>query len=224
MADMGKTFIERACGRDETLFWLGGIHGFFMFIGLVWFICFIALGLGVDHITNNLSMPGPDSVFMPFFTFLESFGDWGMVLCICIGAAVYFSHLAAYATTHIGLTNRRLLLRTGLLHVRLNEIDLDEIKSERVDHGLVGRFLGYGEIKLDARFVQNLNLPKYVSRPYELLRAIHEARSALADSFVVSANVPLRAVQRLQDGSAEFRKPEVLDETADYIIYKKKKP
>lgn len=225
-----KAFIERACGRDEKLLKLTGIHGFFMAIGFMWLVSFIALGLGVNHLADHFARSTPaESVFLPFSMWLESLGDWGMGICAGVGAVIYISHLVTYATTHVGLTDRRLLLRTGLINVNLQEIDLDEIKSEHINHGLLGRFLGYGEIKLDARFVENFNLPRYIPRPYDLLRAIHEARSALVDTFVVSTGVPpgLRAAAEQSRPPAplyaDHGKAEVLDETEDYVIYKKKK-
>jgi hypothetical protein len=82
--------------------------------------------------------------------------------------------------TQIALTNQRLVYKTGLLIVNTEEIDLVEIRAETVHHGLLGRLLGYGRIKLDSRFVGDVFLPA-VRAPYRLVKAMNTARTHVHD-------------------------------------------
>lgn len=112
---------------------------------------------------------------------------------ILIGAIICAVYFTAYFTTVIALTTKRLMMRQGFLFVKLVNVDLEEIKGEYVDHGFLGRFFNYGEIRMDARFVENFYVPN-IANPYRLLRAINEARATAGDT-VIAGEVPLQPVE-----------------------------
>ncbi|MCB9990427.1 MAG: PH domain-containing protein [Rhodospirillales bacterium] len=97
-----------------------------------------------------------------------------------LGVMIFVIHLLKVIATEIALTDQRLIYKTGLIFVDVKEIDLAEIRSETVHHGLLGRFLRYGEVHLDSRFVGDIYLPAMV-KPYILLKDIHAARRKLPD-------------------------------------------
>ena len=63
-------------------------------------------------------------------------------LAVVGGIAAYVS----YASAEFGLTDRRVLAKTGWLHRRSSEVLLSKIESIVVDQGMVGRLLGYGTV------------------------------------------------------------------------------
>lgn len=54
-------------------------------------------------------------------------------------------------------------------------MDLEDIRAESVYHGFMGWFLGYGRIRLDCRFLQDVKLPA-IRKPYRFVRSSHHAR------------------------------------------------
>ncbi len=62
-------------------------------------------------------------------------------------------------------------------------VDNEEIKGEYVDNGMFGRWLNYGEIHMDARFVANFYVPN-IEDPYRLIRTINETRAAGGDTVI----------------------------------------
>ncbi len=206
-----KSFIEKACGRDEKMIMVARMHWFFLLIGFCWFVLFFSLGIGLDsliwrYLESNIPPYEREALGVQF----HSRGNVLKWALVGTGVLFFLYHLIGYATTKVGLTDKRLLLRTGLIFVRVEEIDLEEIKSEHVDHGAFGRFFNYGRVIFDARFVGDVPIP-HIARPYLLLRATHEARAALADSLAFSPTP--------RSGADE----ELVKETDEYRIYKKRR-
>jgi uncharacterized membrane protein YdbT with pleckstrin-like domain len=48
--------------------------------------------------------------------------------------------------TEYAVTNRRLLVKRGVLSVHTVEMSLDKVESVDVDQSLIGRMLGYGSV------------------------------------------------------------------------------
>ncbi len=185
-------FIEDACGADETLLLTAHLHWIFLLKGATALLVFMWIGRVFDtysekFIPNLVNYNLDTSAFM-----LYKLGDYVEKGCFVIGAVICLMYIVAFLTTTIGLTTKRLMLRTGLIFVKLTNVDLEEFKGEYVDHGFLGRFLNYGEIHMDARFVSNFYVPT-IADPYRLIRAINEARASVGDS-VVAGEVPLQEV------------------------------
>lgn len=185
-------FINEACGADETLVLIARLHWIFVAKGLAWLAFFLLISVGIDNLAAKLmlSLDQTGRTNIAFIIFRLS--NYFQYMCAGIGLLVLGAYLSSYMTTTVGLTTRRLMLRKGVLFVKLTNIDLEEIKSEYVDHGMLGRFFNYGEIHMDARFVNNFYVPN-IANPYHLLRALNEARASSGDS-VVAGEVPLEPV------------------------------
>lgn len=186
-------FINEACGADETLVLVARLHWIFIAKGVAGLVIFLLFSLLIDHGSSRLMLAmddrGQDN--LAFIAF--KMGGYAQYVCLFMGLALLCIYLSAFMTTTIGLTTRRLMLRRGVLFVKLTNIDLEEIKGEYVDHGMLGRFFNYGEIHMDARFVQNFYVPN-IADPYHLLRALNEARATGGDS-VVAGEVPLAVAE-----------------------------
>jgi uncharacterized membrane protein YdbT with pleckstrin-like domain len=71
---------------------------------------------------------------------------------------LYFNHLISSLITlgvypylvskfsEFGITNKRLIIKTGILSRRTLELNLSKIESVNVNQSLLGRMLGYGSI------------------------------------------------------------------------------
>src|SRR5258708_24811559 len=67
----------------------------------------------------------------------------GLLWLIVAGALVLFGYLRRKAT-EIAVTNKRIVIKTGLLNRRTFELLLSKVESIGVEEGLLGRTLGYG--------------------------------------------------------------------------------
>jgi membrane protein YdbS with pleckstrin-like domain len=51
-------------------------------------------------------------------------------------------------TTEIAVTNRRVILKTGLIRRDTNEMQMDKVESVKVDQSILGRILDYGDVTI----------------------------------------------------------------------------
>jgi hypothetical protein len=177
------SFIERTCAPDEEVLIISRMHWFFLFVGLGWFLLLVIAGAGINEIIWTYlesSIPAYDRTI--FGIQLNSRGIILQWFFTGLGALIFLHYCLTYYTTKVALTDKRVIIRRGFIVVKVRELDLDEIKSEHVRHGLFGRFLDYGEIHFDARFVGDVSVPD-IAQPYRFLRACHEARAEIIESM-----------------------------------------
>lgn len=68
------------------------------------------------------------------------------LICFLIGAALFCIGLLKRSVTEMAVTNKRVIVKTGLAERRTTEILLSRIESVVVDEPAIGRILGYGTV------------------------------------------------------------------------------
>ncbi|PYU66806.1 MAG: hypothetical protein DMG49_20945 [Acidobacteria bacterium] len=76
----------------------------------------------------------------------RSFMYLGALVCFLVGAAIFCIGLLKRNATEMAVTNKRVIVKTGLADRRTIEILLSRIESVVVDEPAVGRILGYGTV------------------------------------------------------------------------------
>ncbi|MDH5722771.1 MAG: hypothetical protein OEY94_05555 [Alphaproteobacteria bacterium] len=172
---------EKLIGHNEKLISLRRPHWIYLAEGFFWLLLMTAVGFLIEFVLFkyagskilynygllldvNLRWVTFDQYFTPFPAMM--FG---------VGLAVFWPYFLIYISTEIALTSQRIIHKRGLIFVNVDQVDLEDIRAEHVDHGLMGWFIGYGAIKLDCRFIDDVRLPA-IGEPYKLVRASHNAR------------------------------------------------
>jgi hypothetical protein len=70
----------------------------------------------------------------------------GALICLLVGAALFCVGLLKRNVTEMAVTNKRVIVKTGLAERRTTEILLSRIESVVVDEPAIGRILGYGTV------------------------------------------------------------------------------
>lgn len=176
------SFIARhISGNGERLVYIARIHWIYVLKGAFWFVFLAAAGEALDlafwygmlHLGETTGRP----INLPLDF---SIRDQPLFyLMATTGFLVFFIHIMKYIGTEIALTNNRIIYKTGVFFVTVEELDLSEIKEEKVHHGILGALMGYGEIHLDSRFVGDVTLPA-IKNPYKLLKHMHKVRATHA--------------------------------------------
>lgn len=191
------TFIRHIIGTDERLILLARLHWIYLLAGTFWMLALLGMGIGLDGLLwtyFGASIPGSGRYVLGIF----SLGPSTPLLTILFGGCgvmIFALHAIKMLATEIALTNNRLIYKTGLIFVEVEEIDIVEIRAEHVHHGLLGRILGYGKIKLDSRFVGDIWLPS-VRKPYRLIKAMHTLRTRLSDPMDEVHERPMRTFHK----------------------------
>ncbi len=167
-----SSYVESVMSRDESVlhqgkialvsYWLAlSCGGFFLFGGAV---------VTVVSITENI----PASFGMIYFV-------WG-ALCIV-------PPILTKMTSEVVITNRRIIAKVGLLRRRTIELNLSKIESIRVDQGVVGRMLNYGDIHIVGTGGSQQPLTR-IAYPLEFRRRFDEVLSrvtSMAESMPAGA-------------------------------------
>jgi len=91
-----------------------------------------------NYVKNNL-VNGEDVVF-------ETKYHWVIFISLKSLLSLGIIPLVAYLTDEFAITNKRVIIKTGLIARKTFEMNLSKIESVNVDQGIMGRILGYGDV------------------------------------------------------------------------------
>jgi uncharacterized membrane protein YdbT with pleckstrin-like domain len=154
------SYVEKNLIPGESAFYRTGLH----WIALVWPIVLALLfgvpGLAILVISAVVRQNYPGPVRIEGLVFLG---------IIVTAALVGFLRRSA---TEMAVTNKRVVVKTGVLTRRTYEILLSKVESIHVEEGLLGRMLGYGGAVV--RGTGGTPEPFYrIAHPLELRRQVH---------------------------------------------------
>lgn len=145
----------------EAIIWSAIIIGFGIFASQAIAATFIYPALG-----QNLAADG-------FFINIAAWASFALLWGSIVFAVIYFLiKLIFWASTYVFASDRRLYMKTGLMRVLVNEVSFDEIRKTDINYGWFGRFLGYGKLMMDARFVEDTDLP-FIYYPEQFSKLVH---------------------------------------------------
>ena len=174
-------FIKNFISDGEHIIYTTRLHWIYAVEGMMWFLFMAAIGFTADYyLWKYFGSDAPESRSEILMLVFGSNYPWIFYLFSGCGVFICLVHFFKLFATEIALTSQRLIYKTGLVFVDVQEIDLTEVRAEQIHHGLLGRFLGYGTLHLDSRFVGDIYLPA-VRKPYNLLKAIHAFRHKAKD-------------------------------------------
>jgi uncharacterized membrane protein YdbT with pleckstrin-like domain len=84
--------------------------------------------------------------FLPFYKIRLA----SLVILICLLTTIFsgFAAFVRYATSEYGITNRRLVIKTGWLSRDTVDLSINRIEAIYVDQSILGRILNYGTIRI----------------------------------------------------------------------------
>lgn len=101
-----------------------------------WPTIFVLVGVAVLFLKSRV-FEEPSN----FWTYL----GWGPIV---IGVAMYGILTLLNNTVEIGVTNKRVIIKTGLVRRNTHEVILQKVESISVDQTVLGRVIGYGTLKI----------------------------------------------------------------------------
>lgn len=106
----------------------------------------------------------------------------GGVVCILIGAILGVAAFFDMSGSEFGVTNKRVIIKVGVLRRKSLEILLNKVEGVSVDQGILGRVLGYGNIIV--------NGTGSTKEPFKSIADPLEFRRRVQEQIEVSANRP----------------------------------
>ena len=169
-------YIRKVITKEEKLLSIIRPHWSYLVEGLFWFAGLTILGIIINHYFYEYV--GLHAIKFKVDLWILQFDQrhtpipWAFALT---GFGVFWPLFLAYISAEVGLTEQRIIYKRGLMFIQIEQVDLEDIRAEHVSHGWLGWLLGYGRIRLDCRFIDDVWLPA-MRDPYKLIKASHTAR------------------------------------------------
>ncbi len=169
-------YVRKIINTDEKLLSISRPHWIYLIEGLLAFSGLTILGLVADYFFYMYV--GSHAVRFDIDLWIVQFNELNTPIPWIFGItgfAIFYPLFLAYISAEVGLTNQRIIYKRNLIFIEIEQVDLEDIRAEHISHGWFGWLLGYGRIRLDCRFVDDVWLPA-IRNPYRLIKAMHTAR------------------------------------------------
>jgi uncharacterized membrane protein YdbT with pleckstrin-like domain len=167
------SYIRSSLGANETAHYIAHFHWIRYVMAYGALIISVILGV----VSYNAQYPAV--VFVP----------------PVIGVLIFLAIMIPIWTTEIGVTNQRIIYKTGFISRDTNELQLRSIEEVSMQQTVLGRIFGYGRIEIHGTGEEQIVLPN-LGDPLELRRALQEAIGEVQ-----------RTTQPVSSGAAPQRTP-----------------
>lgn len=169
-------YISRILIENEKLIILTRPHWIYLMEGAVFFVILLVLGFVTDHyIYETFGKNIPDFQIDLGFLYFDARHTPIPWLFGFAGLAIFLPLFILWVGNEIALTDQRIIHKRGIIFVNIDEIDLEDIRAEHVSHGFLGWILGYGRIRMNCRFIEDVHIPA-IKHPYKFIKLSHKAR------------------------------------------------
>ncbi|MEY4762003.1 MAG: hypothetical protein RLZZ200_1859 [Pseudomonadota bacterium] len=105
-----------------------------------------------------------------------------LLLPIVIGLFFLLAALIRYKTTELAVTNKRVIVKTGLISRRTLELNLAKAESIQVEQSLMGRLFDYGSLQVNGTGMSHAPI-QGIRAPLEFRRQFMEAQDQAAERY-----------------------------------------
>lgn len=107
---------------------------------------------------------------------LETTYHWIIFCNLRAILTLFIAPLIDKYSDEFAITNRRVIIKTGLINRKTFEMNLSKIESVNVDQSILGRILGYGTIRIVGSGGTKEEFPK-IRKPLEFRKKFQEMSS-----------------------------------------------
>jgi len=165
-----KFLKKRNLQENEELLFIPRLHWFYtvkyMILSLPVFVVLLVLWSMAEDYAASGWFPGIETA--EDFQYIIRYAFLAAILLVL---AVFVCRILMYICVEYGVTNKRLLIKKGVLRVVTTEIPIDRIESIRCVQGLAGMIFNYGTLRISG---VGGSVPAFhmVCKPYALRRKI----------------------------------------------------
>lgn len=178
-------YVHKLLTQGEDMIGVARLHWIYVLKGISWFLVLALAGWiaqsvimqGLSYLADGLNTNSLTTALMPLLNFV-------ILIPMAVGFSIFVFNVIKVLSTEIGLSSRRIIKKTGWLFVKVTHIDLEEIRGENMDTGILGRFLGYAYVDLDCRFIGDVKIDA-IEKPNLFVRHLHKARAESQDSIKI---------------------------------------
>ena len=152
-------YIEKNLTSGEKVVFKTKLHWMLFF----WSIIFLALGIYLIIVSGEANPAG---------------GFFGAMFFL-FGIVKFIMAIVRFLTAEFGITNKRVIIKDGLIKRISLELNLDKIEGIGVEQGIFGRILGYGTILITGTGGTKQPLKK-ISKPLDFRKKVQEYQNTIS--------------------------------------------
>lgn len=153
------TFIEKNLANNEKIIYRAQLH--WWIYGKSVLLLILGLVIVIFGATSGFSSAAREGV--------KVFGG----LLILVGIVGLINAFVRASSSEFAVTNRRIMIKTGVAQRRLIELQLNRSEGLVIDQGIIGRIFNYGTIIIRTGAMEEIFSP--IAYPYEFKRQINNA-------------------------------------------------
>ncbi len=141
------------------------------------------------------------------------FGAWAALILlgiILVGIFIFVRSVIVMKTTDFAVTNRRVILKTGWLNRRTQELAVESVEGVSLEQSFIARIFGYGRVVVTGTGDAVIAFPP-MAHPVAFRRSIEAARADCGGE-VRLARDDREAIERVVEPTNENEPVEVIDE------------
>ena len=112
-----------------------------------------------------------------------------LLLPVVIGLFLLLGAWIKYKTTELAVTNKRVIVKTGLISRKTLELNLAKAESIQVDQSLLGRLFDFGSLQVNGTGMAHAPIAG-IRAPLEFRRQFMEAQDQAAERYGMQPRNP----------------------------------
>ena len=145
------SYIRNSLGANETVHYIAHFH--WIHYAFAYGALIVSVLLGV--LSYNAQYPVV-TIVPPF-----------------IGVIIFLAIMIPIWTTEIGVTNQRVIYKTGFISRQTSELQLGSVEEVQLHQDILGRIFDYGRLEIHGTGEEQIYLPS-LGNPLELRKALQE--------------------------------------------------
>ncbi len=98
---------------------------------------------------------------------------WIVFISLRALITLFIAPIIAYTTSEFAITNKRVIIKVGLIRRTTLEMNLQKIETVNVNQGILGRMLGYGTVTIVGTGGTRESFPR-IANPLEFRKRFQE--------------------------------------------------
>lgn len=157
-------YIDRNLIPNEKVMYETRLHWVVMLGHIVWAILLTAGGAALLYYANTVKDEQPSTVHGM---------EWGGAVLLLLALVAIVMGVVRRNATEMAVTDRRVVVKTGVASVKTIEMLLNRVESIEVTQNVGGRMWGYGTIRLIGTGGTNEPFPK-IAHPLEFRSQVQQ--------------------------------------------------
>jgi membrane protein YdbS with pleckstrin-like domain len=176
----------------EELLYTPQLHWMYFISPMVFIVILIIMWVNTGALVNYMELP--KETYDVFYQIINKSINYIFLTLILFVLLYLVRRILLYLNMEYGITNKRLIIKKGIIRVSVTEIFIDRIESIYCLQGIFGRIFNYGSVCISG-IGGRMPVFRKVYKPYSIRRKVADIIEKNKTITVVHGDLPKPAVK-----------------------------